>query len=71
MFEQSARALEWPLAWPFESIHCAMQRYAEWYGEWNDYFGSFRWQRLEGGDHSALGDCRATLELIRKMAGES
>ncbi len=26
--------------------------------------------RPPGGDHSALGDCRATLEVIRKMAGE-
>ena len=47
---------------------CAMEAYARYYGEWNDYFGSFKWQRLEGGDHSALGDCRATLELIKRMA---
>lgn len=28
-----------------------------------------RWSKLTGGDHSALGDCRATLGLIKKMAG--
>jgi DNA polymerase III epsilon subunit-like protein len=27
------------------------------------------WQRLPGGDHSALGDARATLNLVRRMAG--
>lgn len=47
---------------------CAMEAYARYYGEWNAYFGSFKWQRLEGGDHSALGDCLATLELIKRMA---
>jgi len=47
---------------------CAMEWYAQWYGEWSEYHRSFRWQRLPGGDHSALGDCRATLELIQRMA---
>lgn len=68
MFQQSARNLDFKIGWGFEALNCAMQRYAEWVGEWNDYHGSFRWQRLAGGDHSALGDCRATLALIRRMA---
>lgn len=51
--------------------HCAMKAYAGYYGEWNDYFGSFKRQRLDGGDHSALGDCLATLELIKRMANAS
>lgn len=51
-----------------ENSDCAMVRYAEWIGEWNDYHGSFRWQKLKGGDHSALGDCRATLDVIKRMA---
>lgn len=29
-----------------------------------------RWSKLTGGDHSALGDCRATLDLIKRMAGQ-
>lgn len=28
-----------------------------------------RWQRLPGGDHTALGDAVACLQVIRKMAG--
>jgi DNA polymerase III subunit epsilon len=47
---------------------CAMEQYAAFVGEWNEYRGNYRWQRLEGGDHSALGDCLATLDVIKKMA---
>ncbi len=50
------------------SIHCAMEYYSQWVGEWNNYHGNYKWQRLPGGDHSALGDCRATLEIIKTMA---
>ncbi len=53
----------------YQAFHCAMQYYAEFCGDWNDYRGGFRWQKLEGGDHSAIGDCRATLDVIRRMAG--
>jgi DNA polymerase III subunit epsilon len=51
------------------SIHCAMHYYSQWIGEWNDYHENYKWQKLPGGDHSALGDCRATLEIIKQMAG--
>lgn len=51
-----------------EDCHCAMLKYAEFVGEWNDYRGSFKWQRLPSGDHSAIGDCLATLKIIRMMA---
>lgn len=30
---------------------------------------NYRYQRLPGGDHSALGDARATLAVIKRMAG--
>lgn len=50
------------------SAECAMLKYAEWYGEWNEYHGGWKWQKLVGGDHSALGDCRATLAAIKRMA---
>ncbi len=48
---------------------CAMEMYAQWYGDWSDHHGSYRWQKLQGGDHSALGDCRATLAALGRMAG--
>ncbi len=52
----------------FAQWHCAMLRYSEWVGDWNEYYGNYRWQRLPGGDHSALGDCRATLAVLQRMA---
>jgi DNA polymerase-3 subunit epsilon len=47
---------------------CVMLWYAQWVGEWNDYRHNYRWQRLQGGDHSALGDCVATLAALKEMA---
>jgi DNA polymerase-3 subunit epsilon len=47
---------------------CAMEKYAIYYGDWNEYRHSYRWQKLPGGDHTALGDCKATLKLLQKMA---
>lgn len=47
---------------------CIMRWHAQWYGEWSR--GSYKWQKLTGGDHSALGDARAALALLRKMAQE-
>lgn len=47
---------------------CAMEAYTEYIGQWSNYHQSFRWQPLPGGDHSALGDARATLALVQSMA---
>jgi DNA polymerase-3 subunit epsilon len=58
---------------------CVMEQYAEFHGEWNDYHGNYRWQKLrqavtqmglefEGSEHNAVADCRATLALLRAMA---
>jgi DNA polymerase-3 subunit epsilon len=54
--------------------YCAMEAYAEHYGEINEYYGTYRWQRLISAitqqglpvsdAHSALGDCLMTLQLI-------
>lgn len=48
---------------------CAMELYAEWVGDWSEYHGNYRWQPLPGGDHSAVGDARATLAILKRMAG--
>lgn len=50
---------------------CVMMMYSEFVGDWSDYWGNYRWQRLPGGDHSAIGDCRATLRIIREMAAHT
>lgn len=47
---------------------CAMVPYSAFIGDWNDYYGNYRRQKLPGGDHSAIGDCRATLAVLKTMA---
>lgn len=47
-------------------------------GDWNDYFGNYKWQRLDTaaeyfgvevkGSHDAVADCRMTLGVLKAMA---
>lgn len=48
--------------------HCAMLEYARFSGMWNRFRDGYTWHKLEGGDHSALGDCRATRATLEWMA---
>jgi DNA polymerase-3 subunit epsilon len=48
-------------------VECAMLKYSAYIGEPGKY-GDYRWQKLTGGDHTAKGDCLATLELIKRMS---
>lgn len=58
---------------------CAMEAFAEVYGDWNSYRQSYRWKKLVEAAayyklpvqdaHSALGDCRMTLQVVRHIAG--
>lgn len=56
-----------PVGLDLDFVDCAMLMYSAWVGELWPY-GGYKWQKLVSGDHTALGDCRATLELIKKMA---
>lgn len=47
---------------------CAMEIYSEFIGEIHPYFKTYTWQKLPGGDHTALGDCKATLEILELVA---
>lgn len=60
-------------------IECVMLAYADYYGEWDSYRGSYKWQKLnqavarfglkyDGNEHDALVDCKATLDVLKKMA---
>jgi DNA polymerase-3 subunit epsilon len=77
MMHKSAEAagmdkIDWKVLSPW---YCAMEAFAEWYGEWNDYYQSYRWQKLGfaasvcgvevANAHNALGDCIMTLGVIR------
>lgn len=51
--------------------HCAMLQYARFKGQWNEKRQSYIYQKLPTGDHSAIGDCKATLKIIEEMASAS
>ena len=53
------------------SWQCAMIQYARFIGKWSDFRKNYTYQRLPSRDHTALGDCLATLEIIRTMANAS
>ncbi|MBI5409610.1 MAG: 3'-5' exonuclease [Nitrospirae bacterium] len=48
--------------------HCAMLQYARFKGQWNEKRQNYLYQKLPAGDHSAIGDCKAILKLIKEMA---
>ncbi len=56
-----------PSLWRGDNTQCAMHWYSQWVGDYSDYHGNYRWQKLRG-DHTALGDCREVLRLIQLMA---
>jgi DNA polymerase III subunit epsilon len=49
---------------------CVMLEYSKFIGQWNDYYFEYAYQKLPSADHSAIGDCKATLKVIQKMAAE-
>lgn len=65
----------WLLAQPW---HCIMEAYAEYYGDWSDYHGSYTFKRLADAcqylrvpmseSHRATGDALNTLALMRALA---
>ena len=57
-----------PAVWRGADWECIMLQYAAWVGDWNDYHGNYRWHKLTGGDHRALGDCRAARQRLQEMA---
>jgi len=47
---------------------CAMLWYAQFVGQWNNYFGNYKGQKLPGCSHRAYGDTRACYDLVLTMA---
>lgn len=47
---------------------CLMKAYAIFIGDWSDYHQDYTYQKLPAGNHSAIGDCKATLKVLREMA---
>jgi len=65
--------------WEIAKWYCAMECFAEVYGDWNSYRRNYKWQKLEtaakyynitqDGAHGALVDCLTTLKVCKAMAG--
>jgi DNA polymerase III subunit epsilon len=55
-------------------ITCAMEKYSEWKGEWNEKKNSLRWHKLPNLSgmvaHDAYSDCISTLKVMELMAGK-
>lgn len=67
ILQQSAEAYNISHDWGFSfKVQCAMEQYARFVGDFDR--GRFKWQKLPSGDHSSLGDCKATYRIIEEMA---
>ena len=55
------------LAGELASWECAMRAFAAYVGE-RSKRGGYKNQKLPGANHTAIGDARATLHLIERMA---
>jgi len=80
MMHQSAEAAGLPhVDWKnLCKFWCAMESFAVIYGQWNEYKGSYRWQKLSTAAdyfeiepstaHDALGDCMTTLGVCKHIS---
>src|SRR5258705_8012 len=48
----------------------AMERWSAFVGDFSQYWGNYRWQRL-GGTHDAAEDCLELLSILRLMAADA
>jgi DNA polymerase III epsilon subunit-like protein len=55
-------------------VSCAMDKYSEWCGEWNEKKNGYKWQRLPAlsgmPSHDAYSDCVSTLKVMELMASK-
>ena len=55
-------------------ISCAMEKYSEWMGEWNEKKNGLRWHKLPNlsgmPSHDAYSDCVSTLKVMEMMASK-
>jgi DNA polymerase-3 subunit epsilon len=55
-------------------VSCAMEKYSEFMGEWNEKKGDLKWHKLPNLSgmpaHDAYSDCVSTVKLLELMAGK-
>ncbi|MBI4769272.1 MAG: 3'-5' exonuclease [Chloroflexi bacterium] len=79
LMQQSHRKHRLPWNLTDTRFFCIMKAYAEYHGEWNSRYGSFRWQSLEAagrqcrinlpGAHRARADALLARAVLHHMAG--
>jgi DNA polymerase-3 subunit epsilon len=67
LYFQTAEQDEFEASTDFRYL-CVMLLNSVFVGEWSDNHGNYKYQPLKGGDHTAICDCKATLELIKKIS---
>ncbi len=82
MILQSGSRLDFSELRGSNTIICAMIWYAEFYGQWDSYRGSYKWQKLTNAArqqnidvsdlvaHRALADCVITQRVIKAINGK-
>ena len=76
--KEAWHAFEWLKA-SVTTTDCIMDLYARWYGEWNDYHGSYTWKALGAAckalgvkpqkpAHRALSDAKMALGVLQALA---
>lgn len=78
-FSDKAICAEFPFARLEDNTVCAMTLYAQFYGDWNNYYQSYRWQSLKNAAlqcgfplpsnlHRAAGDAELCRQVVHYMA---
>jgi DNA polymerase-3 subunit epsilon len=79
MMHHSAEYLNLPrIDWKeIANFYCAMEAYAEFFGEWKPYHASYKWQKLQAAAasvgyhpemaHTALSDCLSTWAVVEML----
>jgi DNA polymerase III epsilon subunit-like protein len=78
MMKNSHRKYHLRWEFPGEALFCVMKLYAQFHGEWNTQYGSYRWQKLEEaarqckvavkGAHRARADALMARGVLQYMA---
>ncbi|MHC1733432.1 MAG: hypothetical protein AB9888_15545 [Bacteroidales bacterium] len=50
---------------------CAMLLYSKYIGEWDFRMDDYKWHKLPKTDGTVVGDCKATLDLLKEIAGSA
>jgi DNA polymerase-3 subunit epsilon len=67
MLKQTNRKYHLRWAFPGAASLCVMKLYAQFYGEWNYFYGSYRWQKLP----EAARQCKVTVKGAHRARADA